>query len=194
MRHILAATRGRLLMVIFPSRLLEPVARNRLSGECNRTYAMRVLDMADLGGCRCVPKRDRVLCRVCDEFPMLREGNTRSVIAVGNWPFRDFRFGGCVDLLDFTAGCDKEVVVAPEEAIVVGRNESCVDLYEWTTIVAIPDSNRMFARCRDSITPWGVSRCVDAVYTVTIVECLHLVCPLQCPKWWHSATSRLRRV
>ena len=77
-----------------------------------------MLDVTELDMRRRVPKCDSTFCRVCDEFPVLRQGNARVMVTFGKWPLRDYRPCGCIDLLDFSVGYDKEVIVGPEEASV----------------------------------------------------------------------------
>jgi hypothetical protein len=52
--------------------------------ERDGTYVGRVFDESELGVCRRVPKRDRTLCRACDEFPFLEEDNARVPVGIGS--------------------------------------------------------------------------------------------------------------
>ena len=57
--------------------------------ECDGTYVLKVLDVAE-PGMRCrVPKRDGTICRIYDKLPVLRQGNARVIVAYGKWPLRD---------------------------------------------------------------------------------------------------------
>ena len=110
---------------------------------------------------------------------MLRYGDARGASAgIGNWPFRDHRPSGCIELLDFSVGYDKEAVVGPEETSVEPQCYRYLDVHEQAAIITVIDANRIASGRRDAIALRRVFRCEHGVL---VVQCLY-----RDNRWWNN--------